>query len=80
VAGAAVAHERAVRNGAGETRDVAVQRCRTVNERVTERVVDGYRVTYVYDGRHYTMRTAEPPGDRVRLAVDLRPVGYRVGY
>lgn len=79
-AGAAVANQRALRHQGVAYRDVAVQRCRTVNERVTEEIVDGYLVTYAYQGRHYTMQTATHPGDRVRLAVDLRPVGYRVRY
>lgn len=77
-AGSAVAHQRAVRNQG--TRDVAVQRCQTVNERVTEQVVDSYLVTYQYEGRRYTMQSATPPGERVALAVDVRPVGYRVRY
>jgi uncharacterized protein YcfJ len=83
-AGAAIARERAIRNGAldrgYEVRDVPVQRCEIVNERVTEERIDGYLVTYAYQGRNYTMQTATPPGDRVRLAVDVRPVsfsGYR---
>ena len=62
------------------TRDVAVQRCRTVSERFTEERIDGYLVTYQYQGRNYTMQTALPPGDRVPLAVDVRPVAYRVRY
>jgi len=76
-AGATIAHERAIRNGAGsQTRDVTVQRCEVVNEQVTEQRTDGYLVTYAYQGRNYTMQTATPPGDRVRLAVDVRPVDY----
>jgi uncharacterized protein YcfJ len=80
VAGGAVAHQRAVRNGGAATRDVVAQRCQVVNERVTERVVDGYLVTYRYEGRNYTMQTDRDPGDWVQLAVDVRPVGYRVRY
>jgi uncharacterized protein YcfJ len=80
VAGGAVAHQRAVRNGAGATREVAVQRCEVVNDRVTEQIVDGYLVTYRLDGRNYRMRTDRRPGDWVQLAVDARPVGYRVRY
>lgn len=80
VAGGAVAHQRAVRNGAGATRDVAVQRCEVVHDRVTEQIVDGYLVTYRLDGRNYTMQTDRHPGDRVQLAVNTRPVGYRVRY
>jgi uncharacterized protein YcfJ len=77
-AGGAIARERAIRNGAGgyEVRDVPVQRCEVVNDRVTEERIDGYLVTYVYQGRTYTMQTATPPGDRIRLAVDVRPVDY----
>ncbi len=80
VAGGAVAHQRAVRNGGAATRDVVAQRCQVVNERATERVVDGYLVTYRYEGRTYTMQTDRDPGDWVQLAVDVRPVGYRVRY
>ena len=80
VAGGAVAHQRAVRNGAGATRDVAVQRCEVVNDRVREQIVDGYLVTYRLDGRNYTMQTDRHPGDWVQLAVDARPVSYRVRY
>jgi uncharacterized protein YcfJ len=80
VAGGAVAHQRAVRNGAGATREVAVQRCEVVNDRVSEQIVDGYLVTYRLDGRNYRMRTDRRPGDWVQLAVDARPAGYRVRY
>ena len=80
VAGGLVARQRALRNGAGATRDVAVQRCEVVNNRVTEQIVDGYLVTYRLDGRNYTMQTDRHPGDWVQLAVNTRPVGYRVRY
>jgi uncharacterized protein YcfJ len=78
VAGGAVAHRRAIRNGAGATRDVAVQRCEVFNDRVREQVVDGYLVTYRLDGRHYTMQTDRHPGEWVQLAA--RPVAYRARY
>jgi uncharacterized protein YcfJ len=78
VAGGTVAHQRAVRNQS--TRDVTMQRCEVVNDRVREELVDGYVVTYRLDGRNYTMRTDRHPGDWVQLAVDARPVGYRVRY
>jgi len=29
------------------------------------------------EGRRYVMQTATPPGDRVQLAVDVRPVVWR---
>jgi uncharacterized protein YcfJ len=75
-AGAAIAHENAVRNGAVvETRTGVVQRCETVSHPITEQQIDGYRVTYVVDGRRYTTHTDYPPGDRIQVAVDVRPVG-----
>jgi uncharacterized protein YcfJ len=79
-AGSAVAHRRAVRNQGYATRDVAVQRCEVVSNRVTEQIVDGYLVTYRLDGRNYTMQTDRHPGNFVQLAVDVRPAGYRVRY
>src|SRR5262249_30861149 len=45
-AGAAIAHENAVRHGATiETNEQVVQRCQTVYDHVNEKQVDGYRVT-----------------------------------
>ncbi len=79
VAGSMVANERAQRNLAyADTRDVTVQRCEVVRNPVTEQVIDGYDVAYVYQGRRYTTRTATRPGERIELAVDVRPAGYRV--
>lgn len=75
-AGAVIANQRAQRSQ--DYREVPVQRCEVVNDRSTEQVIDGYLVTYVYQGRSYTTRTATPPGDRIELAVDVRPVGYPV--
>ena len=74
IAGGAVANKRAERNQV--YRDVVVERCEVVSRRYTEEVVDGYRVTYEYQGRRYRMTTAQHPGNRVQLAVDLRPVGH----
>jgi len=79
IAGGAVAHRRAVVREGYATRDVTVQRCEMVNDRVTEQVVDGYLVTYRLDGRHHTMQTDRHPGEWVQLAA--QPVGYtRVRY
>ncbi len=79
IAGGAVAHRRAVINEGYATRDVTVQRCETVSDRVTEQIVDGYLVTYRVDGRNYAMRTDRHPGDWVQLAA--QPVGFtRVRY
>jgi uncharacterized protein YcfJ len=75
VAGGAVAHRRAVVNQGYATRDVAVQRCEVVHDRVSEQVVDGYLVTYRLEGQRYTMRTDRHPGEFVQIAA--QPVGYR---
>jgi uncharacterized protein YcfJ len=76
-AGAVIAHENAVRNGAYvETREGVVQRCETVSHPFTEQQIDGYRVTYVLDGRRYTTHTDYRPGNRIQVAVDARPVGH----
>jgi uncharacterized protein YcfJ len=75
-AGAAIAHDNAVRNGAVvETRAGVVQRCEAVSHPVTEKHIDGYRVTYVLDGHRYTTRTDYRPGDRIQVAVNARPAG-----
>jgi uncharacterized protein YcfJ len=79
VAGSAVAHDRAVRNAAGRSvrvREETVQRCRVVTERHVEERTEAYDVTYEYAGRHYHMRTTEPPANRVRVRVSVEPVGY----
>jgi uncharacterized protein YcfJ len=75
-AGAAIAHENAVRNGDFyETRAGVVRRCETVSHPYTERQIDGYRVTYVLDGRRYITHTDYRPGNRIQVAVDGRSVG-----
>jgi uncharacterized protein YcfJ len=78
--GAAVANDRAAgreaARGAAPGRRVPVTRCRVVNERFTERHIDGYRVTYEFRGRRYVMHTAEPPGERVRLRMSLVPADF----
>jgi uncharacterized protein YcfJ len=46
-----------------------------VSHPFTERQIDGYRVTYLLDGRRYTTHTDYPPGDRIQVAVNVHPVG-----
>jgi uncharacterized protein YcfJ len=79
VAGAAIATDVAVRNHryrSGQFQAVTVERCDIVSERFTEERIDGYNVIYRYQGRRYTMRTSQHPGDRVRLRVSVVPVGF----
>ena len=56
--------------GAVET----VERCQTVYDRHEEERIVGYRVTYNYNGRDYTIRTDSDPGDQIRVRVNVQPV------
>lgn len=80
IAGSAVANDRANRRaaerGPDTVRAVPVQRCETVSERFVEERVEGYWVTYQYQGQRYRMRTSQPPGDRVQLRVSVQPVAF----
>lgn len=80
VIGAGIGHEQAVRRNAqygvytgAPPREYTVQRCETrYREDVQERI-DGYRVTYVYNGRRQVTEMAHKPGDRIRVRVDVSP-------
>ena len=80
--GSAIASEAAAKRAAyaassGYGREVTTQRCETVNETFSEDRIDGYRVTYEYNGRRYATVMPEPPrGDRVRLHVTIEAAGY----
>lgn len=73
--GASVGHDVAVKNGRtySEPREETVERCATRYEEEYEERIEGYRVTYLYEGREYTTRLPYDPGDRIRVRVDVRP-------
>jgi uncharacterized protein YcfJ len=50
-----------------------VERCNVVYRDDFEEQIDGYRVTYVYNGREYTTRMPYDPGRRIRVDVNVRP-------
>jgi uncharacterized protein YcfJ len=52
------------------------QRCDTVNDYRYEERVDGYDVTYRYNGRLYNTRLPYDPGRRIALNVDVQPLRY----
>lgn len=52
-----------------------VRRCETRDEVRQEERVDGYNVTYIYNGREYTTRTRNHPGERLRVRVSVNPAG-----
>ncbi|MEO0996954.1 MAG: glycine zipper 2TM domain-containing protein [Pseudomonadota bacterium] len=52
-----------------------VQRCDVRYETHQEERIDGYHVTYVYNGQRLTTRTNYDPGERIRVRVSVRPAG-----
>lgn len=48
-------------------------RCRTVNDRVSERRIIGYDVQYRYRGDVYMSRLDYDPGERMRVRVSVTP-------
>lgn len=70
VVGAAKASERDTRE-----REPRAQRyCETTYEYEERDRLEGFRVTYAYDGQTYTTRTETDPGDVIRVRVDVRPL------
>lgn len=58
-----------------EPRYEQVQRCRTSYEERFDERVDGYRVTYEYNGRRQVTQLPYDPGRRLRVAIDVHPLG-----
>jgi uncharacterized protein YcfJ len=50
------------------------ERCETVYDEHSDRVVVGYRVKYRYNGQIYRTRMDRHPGDRIKLKVSVTPV------
>jgi len=78
IIGATIGNTQSQRRNPGytETRARDIERCDTRYEETYEERVDGYRVTYVYNGRQSTTRLPYDPGDRIRVRVDVRPDEY----
>jgi uncharacterized protein YcfJ len=51
-----------------------VERCEVSYRDAWEERIDGYEVTYVYNGRKYTTMMPYDPGRQVRVDVNVRPV------
>ena len=80
VIGTAIGHDNAARREAAygsrrysESIPRDVERCDVRYDEEYERRVDGYRVTYVYNGQTRTTRLPYDPGDRIRVRVDVHP-------
>lgn len=74
LAGASIASNSAHRQEYRYTDRAIRQRC-TITEEVREvENVEGYFVTYRYQGREFTRTTVTHPGSRIRLRVRVNPV------
>lgn len=51
-----------------------IQRCETVYQQHEEERLVGYRVTYLYNGEEYSVRTNTDPGNEIRVRVSVQPV------
>ena len=71
--GAGVGYSNAQRRYSPETREEVVQRCEVRYEREYEERIDGYRVTYEYNGREYPPRLPYDPGERIKVRVAVAP-------
>ena len=75
--GASIGHDAASRSSRDSVpEERVVERCRTRYEGSYRERVDGYHVTYEYQGREYTTRLLYDPGDRIRVQVAVSPAGY----
>lgn len=72
--GADIARRKAGGYG-GERHYSTREVCSVVHERHTEERLSGYLVTYRYGGETYTTEMDHDPGRRVRVQVEVTPVG-----
>jgi uncharacterized protein YcfJ len=58
----------------GHTYETVQQRCETVVSEHVEERIDGYDVTYRYNGREYLTRMPHDPGSTIRVRVAVSPL------
>jgi uncharacterized protein YcfJ len=71
--GAGVGYDSARRTYGTRSTDEVVQRCEVRYDDQYEERIEGYRVTYEYNGREYTTRMPYDPGSRIRVRVAVSP-------
>lgn len=74
--GAAIGSDAARKSHAGygvEQHARPVERCKTSYRTHQEERIDGYRVTYRYNGQKYMTEMPYDPGRKLRVRVDVRP-------
>jgi len=75
VIGGSIGHDTKYRNNQVNSGGVRYeQRCKTVHVVHSEERLEGYDVTYRYDGEVYSTRTRNDPGDTIRVSVSVVPV------
>lgn len=57
----------------GSTRYVSQDTCRVVDDYREEERIEGYRVTYRYNGADYVTRMNHDPGEKLRVRVMVQP-------
>jgi len=73
VIGAGVGYDSAAKRYPHGGREEVVQRCDVRYEHEYEERIDAYRVTYEYNGRHYTTQMPYDPGEQIRVRVAVAP-------
>ncbi len=72
--GGSVGRDVAQRNGSTYAAGTEVrERCRVVDDYRDEERIDGYRVTYRYQGEQYVTHLDHDPGERLRIQVSVAP-------
>ena len=73
--GHGISHEHRRRVPQSRSYTTLERHCETQTEYLEEERIDGYQVTYRYQGRHFTTRTNYDPGERLRVRVQVEPTG-----
>ena len=73
VIGSGVGYDSARRRVGTDSEERVVQRCETRYENEYEERIDGYRVSYEYNGREFTTRMPYDPGEKIRVRVAVAP-------
>ncbi|MGH8482652.1 MAG: glycine zipper 2TM domain-containing protein [Nevskiaceae bacterium] len=76
IIGANHAASHSYRTGRVVEREVIETRCETVSAARYESRLEGYDVTYRYQGRLYHTRTDSDPGKRIRVRVSVTPASW----
>ena len=71
--GGAIGHKVGKKRGHERRVVTTERRCEVEHVSHTEERVQGYRVTYLYEGRERMIRRERDPGDTVRLRVNVTP-------